>query len=97
MGELSLWHIDPAVQAEPAPARWAGHPQAHGPTHMDHPMGLYSKREKSECRQLQAMPAYKEALINEVERSTCSSMQTCPYAKGGMVAAAGSSTLEPST
>ena len=33
--------------------------------------------------------AYKEALINEVERGTCSSMQACPYAEGGMAAAAG--------
>ena len=56
---------------------------------MDHPLGLYSESEKQEWRQLQAMPAYKEALINEVERGTCASMQSCPYAKGGMAAAAG--------
>ena len=35
------------------------------------------------------MPAYKEALINEVERGTCTSMQACLYAEGGMATAAG--------
>ena len=35
------------------------------------------------------MPAYKEALINEVERSTCSSMRACPYDEGGMAAVTG--------
>ena len=52
-------------------------------------MGLYRKSEKREWWQLQAMPTYKEALINEVERGTCSSMQFCPYAEGGMATAAG--------
>ena len=52
-------------------------------------MGLYRKSEKREWWQLQAMPTYKEALINEVERGTCSSMQFCPYAEGRMATAAG--------
>ena len=89
-GDLSWWRIDPAIQAEPAPARYAWHPHASGQTHMDQPLGLYSKSEKREWRQLQAMPAYKEALINMVERRTCTSMQACPYAEGGMAAAAAS-------
>ena len=56
---------------------------------MDHPLGLYSESQKRKWRQLQAMPAYKEALINEVERGTCTSMQACLYAEGGMATAAG--------
>ena len=56
---------------------------------MDHPMDLYSKSQKREWRQLQAMPAYKEALINVVECGTCSSMRACPYAEGRMAAATG--------
>ena len=88
-GDLSWWRIDPAIQAEPAPAQYARHPHASSPTHMDHLLGLYSESEKREWRQLQAMPAYKEALINEVERGTCTSMQDCPYAEGGVAAAAG--------
>ena len=56
---------------------------------MDHPMGLNSESEKREWRQLQAMPAYKEALINEVECGTCAFMRACPYAEGGMAAATG--------
>ena len=59
MGKLSWWRIDPTVQAEPAPARYVGHPHTSGPTHMDHPMGLYSKSKKREWRQLQDMPTYK--------------------------------------
>ena len=55
---------------------------------MDHPLGLHSK--KQEWKQLQEMPTYKEALINEVERSTCASMCVCPYAKGRMAAATSS-------
>ena len=35
------------------------------------------------------MPAYKEALINKVERGTCSSMRACFYAEGRMAAATG--------
>ena len=52
---------------------------------MDHPLGLYSESQKRKGRQLQAMPAYKEALINKVEHGTCTSMQACPYTKGGML------------
>ena len=44
---------------------------------MDPPLGLYRESEKREWWQLQAMPAYKEALINKVERGTCTSMQAC--------------------
>ena len=55
---------------------------------MDNPMGLYSESEKREWRQLQAMPAYKEAVINVVECGTCSSMRACLYAEGGRMAAA---------
>ena len=36
------------------------------------------------------MPAYKEALINEVKCGTCSSMRACLYAEGGMATAIGS-------
>ena len=53
---------------------------------MDHPMDLYSKSQKREWRQLQAMPAYKEAVINVVEWGTCSSMRACLYAEGGRMA-----------
>ena len=35
------------------------------------------------------MPAYKEALINEVKCGTCSSMRACLYAEGRMAAATG--------
>ena len=35
------------------------------------------------------MPAYKEALINEVKCGTCSFMRACLYAEGRMAAATG--------